>query len=311
MAKFFERACNIGPCWRGAVSIERYGELEWLCTIHLINCYRAFLDIVKYLLDIVNTYLRDGVVVTGENNLVLIDVRLHKPIGGGAVRVAHAWFRQLPSQARNSVTTCGKIAYYVVRRVAGCGCGCDRATSASAIFSHWKFGVCSPRALFCRNPSGGPHYVTPPAHNTDHQRHPTPHETRYHARCNQMAIHSQLFQARDTIFYDTRNHIRHPKKSRSTNTLAPPRKRTQGFPQGYLRRRVAWERAAPGWRRQARWWKRAPCARAFLSHSLWRAASPRFTPIPSKKCPIENKLNKKPITCRLYFFGKLKTIVNF
>jgi carboxyl-terminal processing protease len=49
----------------------------------------------------------------------------------------------------------------------------------------------------------------------DHQRHPTPQQTQYHARhfCHyQMASPSQLLQARDTILYDTRNHIRHPKK---------------------------------------------------------------------------------------------------
>jgi len=60
-----------------------------------------------------------------------------------------------------------------------------------------------------------PHYVTPP-HTTritnDIQR-PNKHHDHAHHFCHyHMAIPSQLPQARDTILYDTRNHIRHPKK---------------------------------------------------------------------------------------------------
>ena len=46
---------------------------------------------------------------------------------------------------------------------------------------------------------------------------PTKHHDHAHHFCHyQMAIPSQLLQAQDTILYDTQNHLRHPKKSRST-----------------------------------------------------------------------------------------------
>merc|ERR1711990_415056 len=53
----------------------------------------------------------------------------------------------------------------------------ERRAPRTSIF-YRKFGVCSPRALFWPR---GPYQVSPlcdaPAHNTDHQRHPTPQHT--------------------------------------------------------------------------------------------------------------------------------------
>ena len=69
MADVFEDVCNIVErCWRGALSVEVNVELEWLCTIHLVNCYG------ENMLNIVNMYVRDHVVVTGDNHLILIAV---------------------------------------------------------------------------------------------------------------------------------------------------------------------------------------------------------------------------------------------
>ena len=75
--------------------------------------------------------------------------------------------------------------------------------------------MCSPRSpLCCHATYQVSRLCDAPAHNTDHQRHPAPHQTQYHAHhfCHyQMAIPSQLLQARDTILYDTQNQLRHPK----------------------------------------------------------------------------------------------------
>ena len=91
MAYVVEDACNMDErCWRGTLSLEVYGELEWLCTIHLVNWYE------ENIFNVVNMYLRDRGGVTGDNEVILIAVRRHAPIGGGADRVARARFRQRP-----------------------------------------------------------------------------------------------------------------------------------------------------------------------------------------------------------------------
>ena len=65
MAYVVEDACNMDErCWRGTLSLEVYGELEWLCTIHLNNWY----DENGFNVAIV--YLRDRGGVTGDNEVI-------------------------------------------------------------------------------------------------------------------------------------------------------------------------------------------------------------------------------------------------
>ena len=66
MADVFEDVCNIVErCWRGALSVEVNVELEWLCTIHLVNWYE------ENIFNVVNMYLRDRGGVTGDDELIL------------------------------------------------------------------------------------------------------------------------------------------------------------------------------------------------------------------------------------------------
>ena len=66
MAYVVEGARNMDVrCWRGTLSLEVYGELEWLCTIHLNNWY----DENGFNVAIV--YLRDRGGVTGDDELIL------------------------------------------------------------------------------------------------------------------------------------------------------------------------------------------------------------------------------------------------
>ena len=66
MAHVVEDACNMDErCWRGTLSLEVYGELEWLCTIHLVNWYE------ENIFNVVNMYLRDRGGVTGDDELIL------------------------------------------------------------------------------------------------------------------------------------------------------------------------------------------------------------------------------------------------
>ena len=65
MAYVVEGACSMDVrCWRDTNSVEVYGELAWLCTIHLNNWYEQ--DIFK----VANVYLRDRGVVTGDNEVI-------------------------------------------------------------------------------------------------------------------------------------------------------------------------------------------------------------------------------------------------
>ena len=53
MAYVVEGARNMDVrCWRGTLSLEVYGELEWLCTIHLNNwfkmkCIQKCINVIK------------------------------------------------------------------------------------------------------------------------------------------------------------------------------------------------------------------------------------------------------------------------
>ena len=68
-------------CWRGTNSVEVYGELAWLCTIHLNNWYEQ--DIFK----VANVYLRDRGVVTGDNEVIFtVAGHPHVPVYARALK---------------------------------------------------------------------------------------------------------------------------------------------------------------------------------------------------------------------------------
>ena len=82
MAYVVEGACSMDVrCWRDTNSVEVYGELAWLCTIHLNNWYEQ--DIFK----VANVYLRDRGVVTGDNEVIFtVAGHPHVPVYARALK---------------------------------------------------------------------------------------------------------------------------------------------------------------------------------------------------------------------------------